>query len=664
MGIKFFKFFTKRTLTLICSVLWIWTCGGDGPTEPKIELPTVQNIEFTLEEDTSKTFAFMGSDPLNRALTYSVSTQPQHGTLTINAGAGTYTPYANYHGADTFAYIATNVDGTSNIGTIVATVTPVDDEPNSMDVSATTDEDNAIEITLQAEEVDGDNIEFQVRNNPSNGSVSISETTATYTPNENWNGTDTFNFEAVDSNARSVLNVATATIIVNPVNDAPVAEDIDAGAIKVNESKDITLVGSDVENDNLTYTIVSQPSKGTVTINGAIATYTASIMGEDTFTYQVNDGKDNSEDGNVNIDNTSFVTFGSQAFDEANDVIESSSGGYVLVGSTRISSSNLLDGYLIKTNEDGIMEWSQVIRNSSSLADDQIYELQQTFDGGFILFGYTGVQGLDSQMFLIKTDESGIEEWKKHYGGNDFERAYSGDQTSDGGFILGGLQYINGNSDMYLVKTDASGVEEWTKTFGEPFKYERIYSVKQTLDGGYVIGGVSGASGYESYIIKTDESGNEEWSRKFSKIGNSSINDIQQTSDGGFIIAACTSDCNKISLVKIDASGNEEWESIFEGYYYSKGHKVQQTTDGGFIIVGNTTPFNSFNDEGADFYLVKTDAGGTEEWSNTYGSDKFDEAFSVKQTSDGGFILVGSTLKNGESDIYLVKTDSDGNQEW
>lgn len=650
---------------IIISVCWLWTCGGGGsPTEPDIELPTVQNIEFTLEEDTSKTFAFMGSDPLNRALTYSVSTQPQHGTLTINAGAGTYAPNANYHGADTFAYIATNVDGTSNIGTIVATVTPVDDEPNSMDVSATTDEDNTIDITLEAEEVDGDNIEFLVRNNPSNGSVTISGTTATYTPNEDWFGTDTFNFEAVDSNAKSVLNVATATITVNPVNDAPVAEDIDAGAIKVNESKDITLVGSDVENDNLTYTIVSQPSKGTVTINGAIATYTASIMGEDTFTYQVNDGKDNSEDGNVNIDNTSFVTFGSQAFDKAYDVIESSSGGYVLVGVTRISSSNMLDGYLMKTNEDGIMEWSQIIRNSSGLADDWIYELQQTFDGGFILFGNTGVQGLDSQMFLIKTDAGGTEEWKKHYGGNDFERAYSGDQTSDGGFILGGTQYINGNSDMYLVKTNASGVEEWTKTFGEPFKYEHIYSVKQTLDGGYVIGGVSGASGFESYIIKTDASGNEEWSRKFSKIGNSSINDIQQTSDGGFIIAACTSDCNKINLVKMDDSGNEEWESIFEGYYYSKGHKVQQTTDGGFIIVGNTTPFNSINDEGADFYLVKTDAGGTEEWSNTYGSDKFDEAFSVKQTSDGGFILVGSTLKNGESDIYLVKTDSDGNQEW
>jgi hypothetical protein len=142
-------------LKFVMGALIIWACsGGDSPTEPKIELPTVQNIEFTLEEDTSKTFAFMGSDPLNRALTYSVSTQPQHGTLTINAGAGTYTPNANYHGADTFAYIATNVDGSSNIGTIVATITPVDDEPNSMDVSATTDEDNAIDITLQAEEYD------------------------------------------------------------------------------------------------------------------------------------------------------------------------------------------------------------------------------------------------------------------------------------------------------------------------------------------------------------------------------------------------------------------------------------------------------------------------------------------------------------------------------
>ncbi len=295
---------------IVISVCWLWTCGGGGgsPTEPKIELPSVQNIEFNLEEDTSKTFAFMGSDPLNRALTYSVSTQPQHGTLTINAGVGIYTPYANYYGADTFAYIATNVDGTSNIGTIVATVTPVDDEPNSMDVTVTTDEDNAIVITLEAEEVDGDKIVFQVRNNPSNGSLTISGTTATYTPNQDWNGTDTFNFEAVDSSEKTILNVATATIIVNPVNDAPVAHDVTASTQSrmknMSQTVTITLDATDIEGDNLTYRLVSDASNGSTSLSGYILTYSPFVNydGTDTFTYKANDGESDSNIASVTID--------------------------------------------------------------------------------------------------------------------------------------------------------------------------------------------------------------------------------------------------------------------------------------------------------------------------------------------------------------------------
>ena len=133
-------------ILIIISLFILGNCGGgsDGPTEPQIQLPTVQNIQFSIEEDSSKTFAFMGTDPLNRALTYLISSPPQNGTLTINAGAGIYTPNANFYGADVFAYVATNVDGTSNIGTIVATITPVDDEPNSMDINVTTNEDSSV----------------------------------------------------------------------------------------------------------------------------------------------------------------------------------------------------------------------------------------------------------------------------------------------------------------------------------------------------------------------------------------------------------------------------------------------------------------------------------------------------------------------------------------
>ena len=204
--------------------LFLWTCGGGGssPTEPELpQLPTVQNINLTGIEDTPKVFTFVGTDPLNLALSFSISSQPQHGAISISGGAGTYTPNANYNGQDTFLYLASTVNGNSNIGTVVIDISPVDDEPNTMDVSVTTDEDNVATMTLEAEEVDGQTIQFNVTGNPSNGSVTISGTTATYTPNQDWFGTDTFNFEAVDSSSKSIINVATATITVNPINDSP-----------------------------------------------------------------------------------------------------------------------------------------------------------------------------------------------------------------------------------------------------------------------------------------------------------------------------------------------------------------------------------------------------------------------------------------------------------
>ncbi len=122
----------KRFLILL-SIVWLATCGGGGgsPTEPKLQLPSVQNIAFTVEEDSSATFSFLGTDPLSQTLTYSLSSQPQNGQIQINGSSAVYTPNHNFNGVDTFAYFATNADGNSNIGSIVATISQVDDEPSN-----------------------------------------------------------------------------------------------------------------------------------------------------------------------------------------------------------------------------------------------------------------------------------------------------------------------------------------------------------------------------------------------------------------------------------------------------------------------------------------------------------------------------------------------------
>ena len=449
---------------LLLFPFFLWTCnGGGGSTEPEPpQLPTVTNIEVTTLEDTAKTFTLTGTEPNNLALTYSISSQPQHGTISISGGAATYSPNANYHGQDVIAYLASSTNGNSNIGTIIITITPVDDEPNTMDVTATTDEDNSVTLTLEAEEYDGENIEFQVRNNPSNGSATISGITATYTPNQDWYGTDQFNFEAVDSSNRNVLNVATVTITVNPINDAPTVDDISNVEVSNGQSIDITLTGSDVENDNLTFEIVDSPKNGTVSISGNNTTFNANTVGSDTFTYRATDGTDESNVATVyiSISNGSRFekTFGGNNSDWANSVQETSDKGYIFTGMTLSYGSGTEDIYLIKTDIFGVKEWDKTF--GKSYEKNYSSSVQQAFDEGYILAGSSQcLICTDYDIYLIKTDSSGNLEWDQTFGGSDNDWANSVQQTSDGSYILTGRtkSFGNGNFDIYLVKIDSEG---------------------------------------------------------------------------------------------------------------------------------------------------------------------------------------------------------------
>jgi len=289
---------------ILLSIAFIWTCssgggGKKGPTEPTTptQPPTVSNLTITTNEDTPAAITLQGTDPGNFALTYAITTAPSKGTFTLSGKAGTYTPNTNYNGADSFIYTASNGSYTSSNGTVSITITAVDDDPNSMNVSAVTEEDTSVTFTLEAEEVDGDSITFQLKTNPSNGSASISNDQATYTPNENYYGSDSFTFEAVDNRNRSILNTATASITITPVNDAPTIQDMEE--IEGVEDTDLTITpsGEDIDGDNLSFYVVDQPTQGTMTEKGATLIYTpnADFYGADSLTYAAYDGTTYSE---------------------------------------------------------------------------------------------------------------------------------------------------------------------------------------------------------------------------------------------------------------------------------------------------------------------------------------------------------------------------------
>ena len=237
--------------------------------------------------------------------------------------------------------------------------------------------------------------------------------------------------------------------------------------------------------------------------------------------------------------------------------------------------------------------------------------------------------------------------WSRTYGTRGGEIAYSVIETSDGGYtIAGGTVFIDTEGkDFWLVKTDAEGNMQWNRTYsGEGDEW--AYSVVETSDGGYAIAGYTksfDAQIMDFWLVKTDSTGTPEWNRTYVGAASGVAHSVIQTSDGGFALVG------DAFFVKTDAQGNMQWNKT-----YPKGHldSLVATTDGGYAIAG----FMGSYIEGYDFWLIKTDVMGNTEWNKTYGGAGHEQAYSLVETSDAGFCLVGGNL--------LVKTDKFGNLQW
>jgi len=265
--------------------------------------------------------------------------------------------------------------------------------------------------------------------------------------------------------------------------------------------------------------------------------------------------------------------------------------------------------------------------------------------------------------------------FQKSFGGTNTSWGNSIQQTNDNGYISVGVTdaFGVGAFDVFAIKTDSSGNPIWKKAIGETSS-DFANDVQQTSDSGFIVCGYSissfsgGFAGENIYLIKLNSNGSILWSKIIGGVGNERANSVRQTSDGGFIIAGTTNSWgaggNDFYLVKTDGNGNISWTKTFGGALDDVANSVKQTSDGGYIVAGET---NSFGAGDIDYYLIKTDALGTLTWSKTFGGGGSDWLYSVVQASDDGYVMGGysiSFLGAGEADAVVIKTDITGSILW
>jgi hypothetical protein len=227
----------------------------------------------------------------------------------------------------------------------------------------------------------------------------------------------------------------------------------------------------------------------------------------------------------------------------------------------------------------------------SEFEENWVRESQHCSDGGFIHTGSGGIYPNGMDGLLVRTDGDCTAEWFSTYGGSMSDGFFSVRQTADGGFIAAGRteSYGSGSVDMYVVKTDADGSQEWDTALGGT-NFDRAREVLQTLDGGYAIVGYtySHSASSDIWLVKLAPTGALEWEKFFNGGGSDSGRSLIEMADGGFMITGGMS--GQLFLLRTDAEGNQIWQTTIGGAYTQTGNSLQQTSDGGFVVGGITNP--------------------------------------------------------------------------
>ena len=405
--------------------------------------------------------------------------------------------------------------------------------------------------------------------------------------------------------------------------------------------------------------------------------------------------------------------FGGWDEDWGNAILQNPDESYMITGHTTSFGAGLGDVYLLKINPQGDTLWTKTYGGWLS---EWAYAIQKTADSGYLLAGETSsFGGGGSDVYLVKTNTNGDTLWTKTIGNEGWEVAFDCKITSDSGFIIVGEKYDVSatTTDILIIKTDMNGDTLWTRTYFGP-GWERAYAVNEIPNEGYIIAGSSnifGSGESDILLIKTNFQGDTIWTRYLGGPQDASGNAVIVLDDHSYIVAGIRSDSTTLSsntsdrtikrqdygnyihefspqiyrkyltahpyyykllstlphqtgqtdmsLMHISQSGELIWERSYGGPQNEGAVTVQRTSDGGYILGGTTT---SFGGGFSDMYIVKVDAAGDTLWTRTFGGEGTERALDIQITHDDGYVISGTTnsFGSGSTDIYVLKTDDAG----
>ncbi len=355
------------------------------------------------------------------------------------------------------------------------------------------------------------------------------------------------------------------------------------------------------------------------------------------------------------------IAFGGSDKDIAYCVAPAEQGSVIVAGATRTFGKGRDDVLAIKVDRNGKILWKKTFGRKRK---DIAYAITPTRDGNFVIVGATrSFSELgDPDLYAIKIDTRGNLIWERHLGGKmrDFGKAVVA--TGDGGVLIAGASESFGDNylDAYIVKLDKNGKEEWAKIVGGE-RDDIANGIALTTDGGFVIAGVIESYGYQSkdyYIVRFDSHARQRWTKLIGEESEDVAKAVVATDDGGCVVTGNTrsygSKRNDIMVVKVAADGKLVWQRLF-GYKEKEWMSaIAKKADGGFMMAGRT---DSFGHGEFDFYVMQLDPQGHSVWAPVYGGEYDDIAHGITRTSDGDFVVVGSTKSygKGKEDYFVVQ---------